>query len=152
MKTKTFLLILIFGTFFVSCKQEQSLKEYMVNSWETTYLKLEMPTYQKSDSLQVYEDRFDDNPERIARSKYNPDGTFIAWFVTQQGETISDSNGKWNVENDSLFVDFFYGGKDVKASYHITKTADGFLGKSKYDWDNDGDFDDVLTMKVKKIK
>ncbi|MGB0879886.1 MAG: hypothetical protein ACPGTO_04920 [Polaribacter sp.] len=151
MKTKILLLILIFGTFFVSCQQE-SLKEYMVNSWETTYLKLEMPTYKKSDSLYVFEDNFDHNPKRIARSKYNADGTFSAWFVNQKGEHISDSEGTWRIENDSLFIAFFYDGSAMKVGYHITKTEEGFLGKSKYDWDNDGDFDDLLTMKTKRIK
>ena len=152
MKSKYFLVIAIFGTFFGACKKEQPLKEYMVNSWETTYLKLEMQTYQKSDSLKVYEDTFDNNPELLAQSIYNADGTFSAWFLNQKGEHVSNSDGTWNVENDSLFVAFFYAGRNMKVSYHITKTDEGFLGKSKYDWDEDGDFDDLLTMKTKIIK
>lgn len=152
MKTKTLLLIPIFGMLFVGCKQEQSLQEYMSQNWQTTYLKIEMPTYQKSDSLYVFEDRFDNNPTLIAQSKYNADSTFSAWFVNQKGEQISDSEGIWNVKGDSLFVSFFYNGKDVKTAYHITKTKEGFLGKSKYDWDNDGEFDDLLIMKTKRIK
>ena len=49
MKTKIVVLVAIFGVFVVSCKQnkEVSLKDYMVNSWQTTYLKLEMETYEK---------------------------------------------------------------------------------------------------------
>ena len=142
----------VFGMLFVGCKQQQSLQEYMTQSWQTTYLKIEMPSYQKSDSLHVFEDRFDNNPTLIAQSKYNADGTFSAWFVNQKGEKISNSNGTWRVENDSIFVEFFYGGRDMKVGYHITKTEEGFLGKSKYDWDNDGDLDDLLTMKTKRIK
>ena len=143
---------MVFGMFFVSCKQEKPLKEYMIDSWQTTYLKLEMPTYQKSDSLEVYEDKFENNPELIAQSKYNADGTFSAWFINSKNEKSSNSDGKWKVVGDSLFVDFFYNGKQTKASYHITKTAEGFLGKSKYDWDEDGNYDDLLTMKTKRIK
>ena len=152
MKTKHIIFLIIFGTFFVACKKEKTVKEYMINSWQTSYLKLEMPTYQKSDSLNVYEDKFDNNPELVAQSKYNEDGTFSAWFLNKKGEHISSSKGKWNVVNDSLFVEFNYGGRDMKVSYHITKTEEGFLGKSKYDWDEDGDFDDLLTMKTTIIK
>ena len=40
----------------------------------------------------------------------------------------------------------------MKVSYNIKETDEGFIAKSKYDWDEDGDFDDILTMKTKKIK
>lgn len=152
MKTKTFLLIAVFGMLFVSCKQEQTLQEYMTDSWETTYLKIEMPTANKSDSLSVYEDKFENNPQRRAQSKYNSDGTFSAWFVNPAGEKKGESKGVWKIKNDSLFIEYFYGGRDVKVGYHITKTEEGFLGTSKYDWDEDGEFDDLLTMKTKRIK
>ncbi|TMM30687.1 hypothetical protein FDT66_07960 [Polaribacter aestuariivivens] len=154
MKLKHIIFLIIFGTFFVACKNdtETSLKEYMTKSWQTTYLKLEMPTYQKSDSLEIYEDKFENDPELLAQSKYNSDGTFSAWFINKKGEKNSNSNGKWRVENDSLFVEFFYNERDMKVSYHVTKTEEGFLAKSKYDWDNDGDYDDLLTMKTKQIK
>lgn len=62
----------------MSCEPELSTKDFMVDSWETTYLKIEMYTVNKTDSLQVYEDKFDDNPELVAQSKYNKDGTFSA--------------------------------------------------------------------------
>lgn len=153
MKFKVFLCVVVFGTFIVGCKQEKeaSLKEYLTNSWETTYLKIEMPTVNKSDSLSVYEDKFDNNPESIAQSKYNSDGTFSAWFVNQKGEKNGETKGTWNVKKDSLFIAYFYGGRDVNVGYHITKTTEGFLGKSKYDWDKDGDFDDILIMKTKRV-
>lgn len=152
MKLKNLVYIIFFGILIVACKKEKSLKEYMTDSWQTTYLKLEMPTYEKSDSLEIYEDKFDNNPELIAQSKYNTDGTFNAWFLNKEGKKVSNSDGKWNVENDSLFVAFFYNGRDIKVGYHITKTTEGFLGKSAFDWDNDGEFDDFLTMKTKRIK
>ncbi len=152
MKIKLIIIIAVFGTFFVSCKQDQQLKEFMTKSWETTYLKIEMPTVNKSDSLSVFEDKFDKNPQRIAQSKYNKDGTFSAWYINPKGEKKGESNGTWHVSKDSLFIAYFYGGRDVKVAYHITKTKKGFIGKSKYDWDNDGDFDDLLIMKTKTIK
>ncbi|MCL7752867.1 hypothetical protein [Polaribacter sp. Z022] len=152
MKTKTLFFITLFGMLFASCEPELSTKDYMINSWETTYLKIEMETVNNTDSLNVVEDKFDNNPELVAQSKYNKDGTFSAWFKNKQGNHVSNSSGKWNVVDDSLTVEFHYGGRDMKVSYHITKTENGFVGKSKYDWDNDGKFDDLLTMKTKIIK
>ncbi|MCG1034904.1 hypothetical protein [Polaribacter sargassicola] len=152
MNIKTFILIAFVGMLFVSCKKEISTKDYMVDTWQTTYLKLEMNTFKKSDSLSIYEDKFEEGTEQIAQSKYNDDGTFSAWFVNKKGEHFLNTDGTWKVEEDSLFVAFFYAGRDMKVSYHITKTDEGFIGKSKYDWDEDGDFDDLLTMKTKRIK
>ena len=152
MKFFRFSILLLFGMLFVACAKEQSLQNYMVNSWQTTYLEIEMPTYQSSDSTYTFIDKFDNNPELIAQSKYNDDGTFSAWFINTKGEKINNSNGTWLVKNDSLHVEFFYNGVTTKASYAIEETENGFIGKSKYDWDNDGEFDDLLTMKTKRLK
>ena len=152
MNFKKSFFIAFFGILIVSCSQEKSTKEYMIDSWETTYLKIDMETYKKSDSIFVFEDDFKNNPPRRAQSTYNNDGTFSAWYVNQKGEKQGESTGKWDVKNDSLFIEYFYAGRDVKVSYHIEKTAEGFTGKSKFDWDEDGDFDDILIMKTKRIK
>lgn len=151
MSPRKFFLFVVFGILFVSCQQQKTLKEYMTDSWQTSYLKLEMPTYEKKDTLQIFEEKFDNNPEQIAQSKYNADGTFSAWFVDREGNYTSDSDGKWSIDGDSLRVEFFYDGRNMKVAYHITKTEEGFMGVSKYDWDNDGEYDDLLTMKTKRI-
>ncbi|WP_343330929.1 hypothetical protein [Polaribacter staleyi] len=152
MKTKSLFFILLFGILFVGCEPVLTTKEFMVGSWQTTYLKIEMYTVNKTDSLQIYEDKFEEDSELVAQSKYNKDGTFSAWFINKKGEQISKASGSWSVKNDSLLVAFNYGGRDMKVSYDITKTDEGFIGKSKYDWDEDGDFDDLLMMKTKRIK
>lgn len=152
MKTNYFFFILIFGMLFGACKQEESLEKYMAKSWETNYLKIEMPTFENTDSLNVFEDKFDNNPKQVAQSKYNLDGTFTAWFLTNSNQKILETDGTWNVVGDSLQVSFFYNNKEMKVSYKITKTEEGFMGESKYDWDNDGVADDFLTMKTKEIK
>ena len=152
MKMKTLIFSVFCGILFASCEPTLSTKDFMVNSWETTYLKIEMYTVNKTDSLQVYEDKFEGNPDLIAQSKYNKDGTFSTWFINKEGQQVSKASGNWYVVGDSLTVAFTYGGRDTEVSYAITKTDDGFIGKSKYDWDEDGDFDDLLTMKTKRIK
>lgn len=152
MKLKYILLFIVFGMLFAACSKEKSIKKFMVDSWQTTYLKIEMHTVNNTDSLQVYEDKFENNPELVAQSKYNKDGTFSAWFKNLKGEKISPSEGTWNVINDSLFVEFNYNGRDMKVGCHITATQERFIGKSSYDWDEDGFFDDILTMKTKRIK
>jgi hypothetical protein len=149
---KKVVFILVFGILFASCKQEESLQKYMTDSWQTTYLKIEMPTVQKSDSTSVIEDKFDNNPERVAQSSYKEDGTFVAWFLDKEGKRQGDAPGKWEVEGDTLKIEYFYAGRAIKVGYHIEKTKEGFIGTSKYDWDGDGEFDDLLVMKTKRIK
>jgi len=152
MKIESFLFAVLFGILFASCSKDKSIKNYVIDSWETTYLKIEMKTYQKSDSTFVFEENFLNNPLIKVQSKYNKDGTFSAWFINRKGDKKSESTGKWHVKNDSLFVDFFYGGSHVKAGYLIEKTIEGFKGTSKYDWDKDGEYDDFLIMKTKRLK
>lgn len=124
----------------------------MVNSWQTTYLKIDYSSYQKSDSTHVYQDKFENNPEVVAQSNYKADGTFTSWFLNRKGEKISPSNGTWSVKNDSLYIEFFYNNRDMKVTYHLKETVEGFIAKSKYDWDEDGEFDDLLTMRTTSIK
>ena len=152
MKTKTFLLIAFFGILFVACKKEKTLKDFMTDSWQTTYLKIEMTTYNKSDSLHVYEDKFEDGTKLFAQSKYNADGTFSAWFVNDKNEKQDESKGKWSLKNDTLHIEYFYAGRDVKVDYKVTETKEGFNATSLFDWDEDGEFDDTLIMKTKRIK
>ena len=145
--------ILIFSITLIYACQKKSMDEFdMVNKWQTTYLKVEMPTASKSDSLKVIEDRFDNNPERVAQSQYFADGTFSAWFLTKEGKQVDRTTGKWSMKEDTLFVDFVYGWKTVTVGYKIIPIENGFKGISKYDWDNDGEYDDLLTMKTKMIK
>lgn len=148
---KTIGVLVIFGMLFASCKQSTSLKEYMTDSWQTTYMKIEMPTYGKSDSTSVFEDRFENNPKRRVQSWYKDDGTFTTWSLTREGKRYGDSKGTWDVKGDSLFIEFFYDGRNVKEAYYIEKTAEGFKGVSKYDWDKDGEYDDLLIMKTRRI-
>lgn len=150
---KNLIIILVFGMLFASCeKKEPTLKEYMTSSWETTYLKIEMATFKNTENSSVFEDKFGPKANRIAQSEYNADGTFTAWFVDKAGNHLgSTSVGNWDVKGDTLYVDFVYGGKDVKVGYHIERTEEGFKGVSKYDWDDDGEKDDLLTMKTKRI-
>jgi len=152
MKTNSFFIIALFGMLFVSCSSEKSTKEYMIDSWETSHLKIEMPTYQKSDSIYVFEDDFKNNPPRRAQSKYNRDGTFTAWYVNPENIKAGETNGQWSVKKDSLFIEYFYDGKTVKVGYFIEKTEAGFQGTSKSDWDNDGENDDLLIMNTKRLE
>lgn len=155
MKTKHIITALIFGILFVACKQEKKeplLQEYLVGSWETTYLKIEYLTANETDSTSVFEDDFSKPNSGKAQSTYNNDGTFSAWFVQADGKKVGKTGGKWKTSGDSLFVDYPYLGKQVQAWYKITQTNNGFSATSTYDWDDDGEADDTLLMKTKKIE
>ena len=152
MKLKSIFYLAVFGMLFAACKNEKSLSDYMTTDWQTSYIKIEMPTAYGKDSLQVYEDDFSKKNAVIAQSSYKNDGTFKAWYIRPDGSKAGESDGKWKVEGDSLFIEYSVQGKLIKPSYYIEKTDEGLLAKSKHDWDNDGEFDDFLIMKTKKLK
>lgn len=152
MKLKPFFYLVAFGMLFAACKNEKSLSDYMTTNWQTSYIKIEMPTAYGKDSLQVYEDDFSKKNAVIAQSSYLTDGTFKAWYVKPDGSKSGVSDGKWKVKGDSLFIEYIVAGKLINPSYYIEKTDEGLLAKSKHDWDKDGEFDDLLIMKSKRIK
>jgi hypothetical protein len=126
----------------------------MLGSWETSYIKIKMLTFQKSDSLHIIENNFSKSDAGKAQSTYKKDGTFTAWFQLANGEKTGLTTGTWKTKNDSLYVDYFYLGKQIKTSYYIQQTNNnqGFEGKNIYDWDGDGTLDDHLVMQSKRIE
>ncbi len=118
----------------------------MVGTWETQYIKIEMATVNKTDSTSVFEDDFSKPKSGRAQSIYNMDGTFSAWFKQPDSFKLGETKG------DSLCVDYFYLGNQVQVWYLIKQTNTGFTGNTVCDWGNDGEFDDSLLMKSKRIK
>ena len=152
MKFKNYIFFLLIGMLLVACTKEITLKEYMVGSWQTKYINLKMPTYQKSDSTFVMEDDFSKPNVTLAQSVYNNDGTFTAWYLNPKGVKEQVTTGNWEVKKDSLYITFEMNDIVTEAKYYIEKTEDGFLGKSADDWDKDGEKDDFLLMKTKRIE
>ena len=110
-KSHFFSAIVIVGLIFAACKQEKnkseesetpqkevqenSLNTYMVGTWETSYIKIEYPTYQKADSSFVFEDDFSKPNTGRAQSEYKNDGTFTAWFKQPDGSKVGETGGNW---------------------------------------------------------
>lgn len=123
----------------------------MLHTWETEYIKITMPTQNGTDSLFVYEDDFSKPNSIKAQSIYFSDGTFESWYL-KNNKPMNKTKGNWHTKGDSLYIDYFYNQRQVKATYFIKITKNGFHGKSIYDWDNDGQKDDTLIMKSKRLK
>lgn len=153
MKLKFGIILLVSGLFFSSCKKEKkfNLQEYMVGDWQTKYINLEMPTYQKSDSVYVLENDFSKPDATLTQATYKNDSTFTAWYLSPEKEKLDITHGKWVTKKDSLYIEFIMNNEKTSAAYLIKKTEDGFEGKSLNDWDNDGEKDDFLLMKTKRL-
>lgn len=171
MKSTFSILIISFGLIFAACKNEkkeitplkqtkaqtvipkQSLNDFMIGKWETQYIKIEYKTYQKTDSSHVFEDDFSKPNSGRAQSKYVNDGTFNAWFKQPDSSKVGETNGNWKTKgSDSLYIDYQYLGKQVQVWYIIEQKGNQFKGTVTYDWDNDGENDDTLIMKSKRIQ
>ncbi len=171
MRISFFIICISFGLIFVGCKNEktkteetnqttskaetkkQSLKSFMVGKWETQYIKIEYSTYQKADSSYVFEDDFSKPNSGRAQSEYLNDGTFTAWFKQPDSTKVGETKGNWKTKaTDSLYVDYQYLGKQVQVWYNIEQKENKFTGVVISDWDNDGENDDKLLMKSKRIQ
>ncbi len=158
MKIFFFIIIMSFSLIFLGCKNEKNtnekkLKDFMVGKWETQYIKIEYPTYQKTDSSFVFEDDFSNPNTGRAQSEYLNDGTFTAWFKNPDSTRILETKGTWKTKGqDSLFVNYQYSGNKVQAWYSIQQKDNQFSGVAIYDWDIDGTKDDTLIMKSKRIQ
>lgn len=85
---KTLRIIVLFCTAIaiVSCAtEEEKMTSYMTGKWESSYLKLELPTFQKKDTLIEYDIDFQnpDDPRAKQQGKsyslHKADGTFETW-------------------------------------------------------------------------
>lgn len=148
---KKVLFLSIFTISLFACQQKRNLEQNMLGSWETTFINIKMPTANQSDSLRTYQDDFSQPNAIKAQSNYKKDSTFTAWYQNGNNKQ-NESEGKWHCKQDSLFVEYDYQGRTVKTGYKITITKEGFQAKSIYDWDNDGEKDDTLLMRSKRIR
>ncbi|WP_442264999.1 hypothetical protein ACSIGC_11680 [Tenacibaculum sp. ZS6-P6] len=163
MKSTFFIITISFGLIFAACKseenktpeitQQKSLNDFMIGKWETQYIKIEYNTFQKADSSYIFEDDFSTPNSGKAQSEYLNNGTFSAWFKQSDNTKVGVTSGKWKTNgNDSLYVDYLYLGKQVQVWYTIEQKENQFKGIVTYDWDNDGEKDDKLIMKSKRIQ
>lgn len=150
---KSILFTAVFGLLLMACKayKDKQLSNFMVGDWQTEYIKVEMPTANKSDSLIVIEDDFNKPNALNTQSTYKKDGTFSSWIKKNDGSRVEKSTGKWKAKGDSLYVEYPFLGREIKAWYLITRKNSTFNGKVVYDLDGDGEFDDTLQMKSKRI-
>ena len=91
MKSKI-ILICVFGMLFVACKKEKTLNDFMIGNWQTEYMKIEMPTVNKTDSTSVMEEDFSTPNSARAQSTYKKDGTFTAWFKEFNGNIVGEGD------------------------------------------------------------
>ena len=91
----------------ISCaspSKKKPLNEYMIGNWQTKYIKINMPTTNKTNSLAVFEDGFSNPKSGKEQSIYKKDGTFVAWFKTYDDKKTGNTNGIWKTEDDTLFM------------------------------------------------
>lgn len=162
----TILYVSFIMLFFFGCKtpkketltprkiKQKKLNDFMLGSWQTTYLKVEMLTANGTDSTKVYEKDFSKKEDILAQATYHKNGTFLAWYVQPNGKKTGKAQGNWKAVNDSLFITYTVEGRigNFNPIYKIKQTDNGFKATSVYDWDKDGKKDDTLIMKSKRIE
>lgn len=134
-------------------RKTSNLDKFMQSSWQTSYIKITMPTHTGTDTMFIFEDSFKSANSIKAQSIYLANHTFEAWYLSSEGEQLNKTSGQWNTKGlDTLILSYTYNDRIVEVNYFIQPEKDGFLGRSIHDWDNDGIKDDTLIMKSKRIQ
>lgn len=147
----TIVVILLVALVF-SCEKKSKLHNYMINKWQTTYIKVEMLTYTNSDSTSINEEFFTATNAIVPQSEYYEDGTYKSWYLNPNGGVIGEINGNWTADENNLYLEYEFANNPINITYKVTKTGEGFNAHSINDWDFDGVKDDTLYMKVKRLK
>ena len=136
-----------------STSKEKDLEKYMVGRWESEYAKAIMPTLNNTDSLSILEEDYSKSKTGATQSIYKEDGSFSSCYKFHTGEKTGEVRGKWKIKKDTLFLDLstIEHKKQINIWYVITKTTQGFSGKSVTDADKDGYVDDTIFIKDKRI-
>lgn len=157
MKIAKILVVLVSLT-FLSCETEdEKMVRYLTGNWETIYVKLELPTYQKQDTLVEYDIDFanPDDKRAIQQGKsyttYKADGTFKSWTKKNNRVSGQESIGKWRATKDSLFYDFTQREKTVTVSFGLKLIEDGFSMTALQDRDRDGEKDDTFYLETVRL-
>lgn len=155
MKVRALSLLVVALLLLSQCKKNQKTQPdpFIVGKWQTSFVRLDYPSYRGSDSAHYFVDRFQKGTERFAQSEYFPDGTFKAWFVDKDGNKQDETTGTWSLHKDSLSTSYFYLGKQMSPVYRIKeyKNKKGFKATSIFDWDGDGESDDQIIMRTDKL-
>lgn len=148
---KYLFLFLMIGIY--SCNREKPSD--LVGVWEIDQLKINMKTYQNSDSTQVVEVSGKNWEEKMKvrniQTYFNADGTYHSLHRNLQDSTIYDPAGTWKILGDSLIIqDTIPQRITYKFKFKVDKSVVEYWGTQ--DFDQDGKVDDEYYSKQLKIK
>ena len=124
--------------------EKANLETTLPGTWETIYMKVKSPTFEKSDSTSVFEAseeyweaRFGVKPYR---TYFSEDKKFHTVYRGLNGTLISEVSGIWNAFGDTLMM------VEPKATSQYKVLAE--KGRAHFsavmDWDGDGEEDDEV--------
>lgn len=129
----------------------------MTGKWESSYLKLELPTFQKKDTLIEYDIDFQnpDDPRAKQQGKsyslHKADGTFETWQEKNGRPTGKKGTGTWRVTKDSLYYSFNQNTASVEVPFGLAKIEDGYAMTGLQDRDGDGEKDDTFYLETVRV-
>lgn len=118
------------------------LEVSLSGNWESLLLDIDIQT---DDSIQNVKYLASEFPEKLGiknnYTSYREDGTFLSRYVSPEGDIMMEEGGTWHVNMDSLYV--FYENAEITYSYDYKVSGDTIYWQTIYDWDQDGEMDDL---------
>lgn len=118
------------------------LKTELPGSWETVAFKVNIYTFQNTDSTFVLEVKAGAWEKKLQmrpiQTEYRPDNRYQSKYNNLSDSLIRTERGIWNIFGDTLMLI----SPEATYQYEVTRTGKDLQFRSILDWDGDGQEDD----------
>lgn len=159
MKT-TYLPVMLFASTLISCmgKKEEikpSLSQQIIGEWQNSYLKVEMPTSNNTNVLDILEVTPQNWEKKMKllpiHTFFNKNRTYHSEHRNLKGTLIYNPAGIWSLKGDTLMMMDTYPIRGKCYKYKIAIDGNNIEFWGKEDFDADGVKDDLYYGKQTKL-
>ena len=135
-------------------EENRSISGQLIGTWTNTYMKVDMHTFNNSDStkvLEVNENNWEEKMKiQVIRTFFRANGTYNSEHRNLKDSIVYNPAGNWSIVNDSLLMTdtFPQAGLSYKFKLAIKDSTAEFWGLE--DFDQDGKKDDAYYGKQNK--
>ncbi|HEY1040749.1 MAG TPA: hypothetical protein VGF30_15145 [Bacteroidia bacterium] len=154
------LLLVLCAPFFYFCSRKKidirpSVSQQIVGEWQNVYIRVEMPTANNTNLLQILEISEENSKQKLKlkplHTSFNANRTYQSEYKNYNGEIIYNPSGIWTIIGDTLVMMDTYPTRGKHCKYKIDMEAGQVALRSKEDYDYDGKVDDFYYGLYRKV-
>ena len=130
------------------------IKSSLVGMWQMNSLVVGFDTIHNTQMSCVLQIDCDQWKEKLKlqpiQTLFSPNKTYISAYCTDEGKIIRFTTGRWEVEKNQLKIHQLFP-SDKQMNYRIDLTDGCAQLRSKMDFDEDGNTDDLFYCQMKRV-